>query len=492
MAKPMLVTLPFVLLLLDWWPLKRLPFSPESSSAESSVGTDRGYGRVTISRAVAEKWPLFVLTSASCVVTYLAQRTEAVIELEGHPLPLRFATALTSYAAYLWKMIWPVDLSIIYPLAAGIEATRVWLSAVLLIGISLATWSLRREKPHLLTGWLWYLGTLVPVIGLVQVGGQAMADRYTYIPLLGIFLALAFEAAHWVERRKWPMTSRVLLAGIALAASASVTYWQLGYWRNTETLFARALAVTEQNAIAHVNYGMALEQEQRRDDALRHYAQAVEINPSLAQAHNNLANLLDATGKPEEALTHYQAALRLKPNAALTHANLGTLLSRLGRFGEAQYHFAQAMRLAPRDPRPHYLAGKARLRQGRAADAVASFRHALARDPNHVPTLLFAARILATAPDPSVRNGALARQLAEQANALTGESHPVVLDTLAAAYAEEGQFAKAAATVRQAIQAGPPGGKEQMIEAMQARLALFLSNQAYREQVTNVDSIMGQ
>jgi tetratricopeptide (TPR) repeat protein len=218
----------------------------------------------------------------------------------------------------------------------------------------------------------------------------------------------------------------------------------------------------------------------------------LEINPSLAQAHNNLANLLDAAGRPEEALPHYLEALRLKPRSALANANLAALLARLGRFEEARPHFEEAARLAPNDPRPHYLLGKALLRQGRTAEALAGFQAALQRDPNDVPSLTYAARVLAVAPDPSVRNGKLARQLAEQANAITGQAHPLVLDTLAAALAEEGHFAQAAELVRQAIRLEADRDGARLTPGLQRRLALYLANEPCRENPTNLDSALPQ
>lgn len=475
MAKPMLVTLPFLLLLLDFWPLRRLG----GSSAPFGGADTTPASQVTLARAVREKWPYFALALLSCVVTYLAQRTgEAVIALEGHTFGARLANAAASYAGYLWKMVWPQKLAVIYPLERTPSATFIIIGVLLLAGVTYLGWRLRHRRPHLLTGWLWYVGLLVPVIGLVQVGGQAMADRYTYLPLVGIFLLLAEEA----ERIAVGTNRRFVTTGIALVllAIAASTAWQLRFWRDSETLFARALAVTQRNAVAHVNYGMALEQTGRRTEAREHYASAVQINPRLAQAHNNLANLLTAPDERDRALEHYQAALKLRPGAALTHANLASLLISLGRGEEARQHYAEAERLSPRDARPHHAVAKAWLKTGRMPEGIQCLEKAVRRDPAYLPSLVTLTRVLATAPEENVRNGKRALELATRAAELTRGQHPLVMDTLAAAYAEAGQFSAAVETQRRAIELAE-GGEPALLEAMRRRLAQYQSSQPLRE-----------
>jgi len=479
LAKPMLVTLPFLLLLLDFWPLRRLPgISP--APAHLTTGGSRP-AQVSVAAALLEKGPFFLLTLLSCVVTYRAQHSgEAVVALAGHPFGARLANAAASYAGYLGKMVWPEDLAIIYPLETFPALPLVVAGGLMLTGFSYLAWRLRTGRPHWLVGWLWYVGMLVPVIGLVQVGGQAMADRYTYLPLVGIFLVFAVEADLLVALGHARLVAAVCVV-ISLAA-AGATRWQLQFWRDSEALFARALAVTRDNAVAHANYGMALEQSGRRELAREHHAAAVRLNPNLAQAHNNLANLLDAPGQRELALEHYREALRLKPRAALTHANLASLLISMGRASEAQPHYAEASRLSPGDARPQYVVAKAYVKAGQPREGIRLLEEALRRDPDHLPSLAGLARLLATAPDPGLRDGARAVQLALRAAELTGREHPIVMDTLAAAYAEGGRFAEAAETMRRAL-AAAEGGEPSLLEGMRRRMALYEAKQPWREAV---------
>ncbi len=469
MSKPMLVTLPFVLLLLDYWPLNRM-----SGAATSNV-----------LRLAREKWPFFLLAAASCVVTFLVQRAEAVLTLDRLPLDLRLENALVSCVSYLLKTFWPADLAVIYPLPKQIPWAQTILAASVLVAISWSLWHVRRQRPFLLVGWLWYLGTLVPVIGLVQVGGQAMADRYTYIPLIGVFIALAYGGANLVARLRFKPVTAAIFAGLLLLGCLVVTNRQLRYWRNSETLFARAVAVTRDNAIARINLGVAFEQQGRRDKALVQYQTALRLDPGRVQVHNNLANLLDGLGQTNEALIHYREALRLKPDAPLAHDNFGMLLVQLGRFDEAMSHYAEAARLDPTDPQPHYLMGKARLRQGHSAEAVAHFRDALRRDGNDVKALTLLARVLASDENPQLRNGPEALALAQRADALTGGQQPFVLDTLAMAFAETGHFNEAQRAVRRAIELSTAAGVKDNVSGMEQRLKLYQSGLPYREAFTN-------
>ncbi|NOS71197.1 MAG: tetratricopeptide repeat protein [Verrucomicrobia bacterium] len=468
LAKPMLVTLPFVLLLLDWWPLQRLVNSKSQSSF----------------RLVLEKWPFFLLSAVSCVITFLAQRGSAVLTVEQHSLHLRAGNALLSCANYLLKTVWPVNLAIPYPLPASLPIASVFVSAAVLALISWLVWRARRDTPSLLIGWLWFLGMLVPVIGIVQVGRQAMADRYTYLPHIGLFIAVVYGFQNLTTR--WHIKSAALFSvvGAILAACLLGTELQLRFWLNSEILFTHTLAVTKNNAIAHINLGVALEQKGRRDDALFQYRAALRIDPGYVQAHNNLAILLDAMDHNDEALAEYQEALRLNPKAALAHCNLGTLLVKLGRFDEASSHYSEAARLAPNDPRPHYLKGKAELRRSQSAAAITHFRDALQRNPNDLRTLTFLARVLASDNNAQVRTGAEAVVLAERANTLTGGGDAFVLDTLAMAYAEAGRFVEAQRTIQAALDLAKTTG-ETPPPALQQRQQLYLANRAFRETATN-------
>ncbi len=466
MAKPMLVTLPCVLLLLDFWPLRRTPFS--------------------LARLAWEKWPFFLLTIVSSVVTFLAQRGgEAVVTMKKFPASARLANALVSYARYLAKLFWPADLAVIYPLPTRVPLWEVAGALGLLVALSLWTWRGRRVRPHLLTGWLWFLGTLVPVIGLVQVGTQAMADRYTYLPAIGVFIMLAWSARDLADRLRlgaWPVA---VAAAVMLGGCVVVTSLQLRHWRNSQTLFAHAVAVTGENAVARINLGTALERAGENVAALAHYREALRIDPTRASVHNNLGNVLSEIGRTDEALAHFQKALRLKPGQALVHNNLGVTLAGLGRFDDAMTNYTEAARLQPDEPQAFYLMGLARLRQGRAAEAVGHFRAALRVDPDHPKALTQLARVLATSEDAPRRNGAEAVRLAERATELTGGQNPIVLDTLAMAYAEAGRFSDAVTVAQQAnALAVSVGGKDQAA-AMERRLAGYRAGQPFRESQTN-------
>ena len=460
MAKPMLVTLPFVFLLLDYWPLKRAP----------------GFLRLAV-----EKWPFFLLTVVSCVIAVIGQREEAMVDLERQPLSARVANAVVAYATYLVETVWPSDLAIIYPLDRQIPPGHVALSVVILFVISLFAWRSRSSRPYLLIGWLWFLGTLVPVIGLVQVGRQAAADRYTYLPLIGLFVALVLGAAEAAARLRLNTVMRASITVTILLGCLVATWRQLAYWQDSKALFAHAVSVTEENAVARLNLGVALEQAGQTNEALAQYRESLRINPGRAQAHNNVANLLAASGQKEEAVTHYREALRLNRKAPLAHLNLGTTLLELGKFDEAMQHYEDAKRLAPDDPRPSYLMGKASLQQKRSTDAVAHFRDVLRLAPRDFRTLTWLARVLSSDPDAKVRNGVEAVALAERANELVGGSEAFVLDTLAMAYAEAGRFTDAVRAAQQAIDLAAKAGANDDVAAVQQRLQLYKSGQPYRE-----------
>ena len=259
MSKPMLVTLPLVLLLLDYWPLGRagIDFNRRSRSVWLKL--------------IWEKWAFFLLTIVSCAITFLSQREEPMASLESAPLSLRLANAVVSYARYLLKMFWPSHLAVFYPLPQDWTWPVICLAIVLFLAVSWLAVRYGRQRPHLLVGWFWYVGTLVPVIGLVQVGGQAMADRYTYIPSIGIALALVFEAREWARRFQLSTLTSALTAGVILAACAGATTYQLRFWKDSQTLFTHALGVTRDNTVGHTDLGIALEQTGHFKEALVQY-----------------------------------------------------------------------------------------------------------------------------------------------------------------------------------------------------------------------------
>jgi tetratricopeptide (TPR) repeat protein len=355
MAKPMLVTLPFVLLLLDLWPLRR--------------------------RAIREKIPLFAITAAAAVVTYLVQQgSRAVKTVSVFPIGLRVENALVSYAVYLGKLFWPSGLAVFYPYPHHIALWEPVLAGLLLLGIS----ALVLRTSYLAVGWFWFLGTLVPVIGLVQVGAQARADRYMYIPMVGLLIMLAWGGAEVLKR--WP-TVKPALAGVAAAACVACVFAssrQLAYWQNSETLFTHAIDVTKGNYVAQHNLGLAIaDQPGRLPEAIEHYKSALAIRPDSVEAHSDLGNALAQSGQLQAAIAEYQAALRLAPDSAIPHNNLGNAFFRAGRLEEAIAQYKTAVRLKPDYADAHNNLGAALASLGRTQEAVEEFRAALRIQPDY-------------------------------------------------------------------------------------------------------------
>ena len=351
MAKPMLVTLPFVLLLLDYWPLNRFkPRAVTGSVEDQPLGfRSSGDDKSPILKAVMEKTPLFVMSLFSCVVTVMAQQEAGAIStLEIVPFKLRIANGLVSFVAYMGKMIWPQDLAVFYPHPGS--DLQIWKPVAaglfLLIVSTVALWVAQRCR-YVLVGWLWYLGTLVPVIGLVQVGEQAMADRYTYVPLIGLFIVVVWGFADLVKgwrSRRWVVSVSAAVMVLALMAGS---WLQVAHWKNSVKLFKHALDATSNNYVAHYNLGNALALQGKLTGAVSHYNKALQINPDHAEAHLNLAVGLDRQGKHQEAIQHYAEVLRISPHDAQSHNNLGVALAEQGRLKEAVAHFTEALRIDP-------------------------------------------------------------------------------------------------------------------------------------------------
>ncbi len=384
MAKPMLVTLPFVLLLLDYWPLRRLRLAgwmgAEQSEDRDSEARD---GRETSAlQLVVEKIPLFVLVAASSVWTFIAQQSGGSTHLT-HVVPFgqRAANALVSYVAYIGKMIWPSGLAAFYPYRLLLP-TALWVGAgAIIAAISVFIVRAGRKRGYLIMGWLWYLGILAPVIGLVQVGKQSMADRYTYVSLIGLFIILAWGVAdltaRWQRRHAWLAGS----ASLVILGCMATSWIQAGYWRDGITLFERVLKVTENNAPAHNNLGRALEVKGKLDEAAEHYRKALRIIPDYALAHSNLGNVLAAQGELDEAVRHYQEAIRSNPQFALAHTELGIARARQGRIDEAVAFHREALRLAPENPNAHSRLGVALMEQGNMEQALMYCREAVRLNP---------------------------------------------------------------------------------------------------------------
>jgi tetratricopeptide (TPR) repeat protein len=371
LAKPMLVTLPLVLLLLDYWPLNRLQRTEEivTKKAKGHGHHDQKQGKLTPLRLVWEKIPLFALVAASSIITlYIQQRAEA--SWETLPLPSRVANALVSYVAYIGKMFWPAGLAVFYPHPlSSLPLPEVIGAAVFLAAVSaLAIWQWRSRR-YIAVGWFWYLGTLVPVIGLVQVGAQSMADRYSYIPLIGLFIIVVWGVKELAEKKQLAGKVVGAFALIVTIALVILTRQQVSYWKNSITLFEHAIAVTPNNYVAHSSIAVGLTRVGRVDDAIAHVTESLRIKPDNAEAHNNLGGMLARQGKFNEAIQHYREAVRIKPDYATARYNLGYYVSQLGNFAEGIEQYREALKI-----KPDY--GDARLNLGHLLAAQGKFAEA--------------------------------------------------------------------------------------------------------------------
>ena len=498
MSKPSVVTLPFVLLLLDYWPLARL---------------QRLWPRVV------EKLPLFALSLAGSLVAFQSQRGWGTLaDLAVAPLSLRIGNALVSYCAYVAKGLAPIRLAVLYPHPGELlSGWQVAVAASLLAVATLAAVGLARRAPFLLVGWLWFLGMLVPMIGLVQTGAQGMADRYSYLPLVGLALLLAWGVPALVpERRHW--RGAVAAGGlVALAALAAVSSSQLRHWRDSVSLFEHALAVTRRawpplpdSPILRFQLGLAYAAAGRPEQALREYRASLALGEDTAPLHNNLANALVRLGRADEAIPHFERALALDPEHATAHFNLGIVLLGLGRAEQADPHTAVYLREHPGDARARLRLAAAQAAAGRVDAAIRSYEQAFAIRPGPASAQREAAALewrsgrhrsaierlsrtldavpdermlrndlawmLATTPESALRDPARAVRLAERARAETPDD-PGALDTLAAAYAAAQRFPEAVEASRRAVLLS---GRDAPA-AFRARLSLYEQGRPYLE-----------
>ncbi len=368
MCKPTLVTIPFVLLLLDYWPLQRL-------------STEEGTRFSQWTYLFLEKVPLFVFAIASGVVTIMAQG-RTLVSLGTLTFLQRLGNAAVSYLIYLGQTFWPTRLSPIYPYPDHLNVGLIIFGAFLLVGLSVAFFLCRKRYPFLLIGWLWFLGMLVPMIGIIQVGPQPHADRYLYLPQIGIFLLCVWSLVTLQE--KWPWLRHVTpaIAGVVVGGLALVSYKETSSWKNSEILWRHALANTTKNQIAENDLGNALVRQNRLDEALPHFRNALQIYPRYPEANNNLGYVLASQGNWSDAIEYYQRALELRPDFPTAQHNLAVALAKLGRIDEAIDHFREALRLDPTNAEAHYNLGNAFLEHGQVNEAAAQFQEAMRLKPN--------------------------------------------------------------------------------------------------------------
>jgi tetratricopeptide (TPR) repeat protein len=375
MSKPMLVTLPFVLLLIDYWPLNRFQFGQSSGGGSKKQ-------RSFALRLVWEKIPLFALAAASCIVTLFAQQSGgAVRSFSAFPINIRIANALVSYVDYIVKMLWPHQLAVLYPHPGMLPWIQVIGACLLLVFISILAVMAFKRCPWLIVGWVWYIVTLVPVIGLVQVGSQAMADRYTYVPLIGIFIMIAFGVPELLSGWHYRKVAISTMAVACLSILMGITWVQMGYWANSITLFERALAVTSGNYVAHYNLGVSLFSQSKIDEATGHFREAMRINPSFLDARTNLGVALVNQGRIAEAVQHLNEALQINPRSQTAHNNLGVALAKEGRIGDAIQHFNKALQINPDFDDAHNNLGVVLASQEKFDEAIEHYSKALKINP---------------------------------------------------------------------------------------------------------------
>ena len=471
LSKPMLVTAPFTLLLFDYWPLRRLRFEPRA-----------------LLRTVGEKLPLFALAALVCAVTYAVQaEASAIASDELLPTHVRLVNAIESYVAYALRAVWPADLAAYYPHPRSIESPAR--AAAAAAALTLATYAAVRRfaaRPYALVGWLWYLGTLVPVIGLVQVGQQARADRYTYVPLVGLAIAVAWGAAELARRGprvRWAVAGGGL---VSLAALAVASWHQVQHWEDSLALYRRAVAVTRANPVAHHGLGRALRRAGQEDAAAAHLAQAIRLRPGWARPRVDMAELLVERGDRDAAIDAYARAVEIAPRDLRTRVNLASLLVRAGRADDARPQLAHCLaelRAGAPLPEPFRAALHEALGEtaGDRSRAIAHYRDALALDPSRTRAANNLAWLLATAPDLAPGDAAEAVRLAESAARHTAYREPAILDTLAAAYAAQGRRDAAVEHAARALSLTQSRPDDPRIEAIRERLALYRAGQRYVE-----------
>ncbi len=471
LSKPMLVTLPLVLLLLDVWPLDRL--------------RRQGAGAASL---LLEKLPLLALALLSGVATLAAQRSGgAVQDLAGLPLAVRLANALSAYGVYLWQTIRPSGLAFYYPHPWLVErepwaalALPALLSAAVLATVSVVAWRARGRRPYLAVGWLWFLLTLLPVIGVMQVGNQAHADRYAYLPLVGVYIMAAWGLRELATARPALRPALVGISLLALAALAAATWTQQGYWRDSRTLFSRALEVTSGNYVAHNNLGNEALRGGDPASAAAHYRAALAIRPGLAEARNGLGAALARAGNHAGAIAEYREALRLRPDYVEARFNLGLNLEAAGDPDLARAEYERALEL-----RPGLLEALLRLaaldaNAGHARAAIERYRRALELRPDSVPAAAGLSWVLATARDDAVRDGTEALRLARDCARRTDHRDPAVLDALAAAHAEQRDFDRAVEWQTRAIELAGEDARAELA----SRLGLYRDGKPYRVAAT--------
>ena len=486
MSKPMLVTAPVILLLLDYWPLRR--FKQYSSTTGKVLNS--GKQLRTRQQLFLEKIPLLLLSAGSCFVTFVLQK-HATGAIPPLPFLWRVQNALVSYVIYLWETLWPTHLAVFYPHPNNtLPIWAVVLAVALLLAITVSAIVFRNKRPYVFTGWFWYLVMLLPVIGLVQVGEQGHADRYTYLPHIGLFLLAVWLAADLVAVHQARSRLAIATAVVIILALAWAAFIQTSYWRSSETLWTHVLDVTSDNDFAHNNLGYLCVDQGDLDKAIAHFEAALRIrsrkldphyNVGSAFVRMNLADALARKGQPDEAMVHYEEAIRLQPNYADAYYNRGNVLFAEGRIDEAMADWEKTLQIQPNDADAHTCIGNALLRKGSLKEAIAHYEKALALAPGDPHSRNNIAWVFATSSDGSIRDGVKAVEFAQEAVQLSSGRDPNFVRTLAAAYAESSRFSEAVAAAQQAITIAAMQGKTGLANTLRKEIALYRGHMSLRE-----------
>ena len=474
MSKPMLVTTPVVLLLLDYWPLNK----------------GQKFNMEIWWKLIIEKLPLFALSGAASIVAFALQ-VQTPVSVGQLPFGWRLQNALVTYVTYIWQMFWPANLAVFYPHPDDrLPLWQVALAAAFLIATTWVVFALRRNRPYLLVGWLWYLIMLLPVIGIVEVGLQGHADRYTYLPHVGLYIALTWFVAELA--RSLPHRKEILATvggGIVIILSACA-WKQTTYWRDSETLWTRALAVTTDNDVALTNLGTSLMDRGQLDDALSYFQKALAVrshsehshyNLSLALIHDSVGNVLARKGRLDDAIVHLRQAIGFRPDYPDAHYNLGTALFQKGDLDGAIAEWRTTLSIHPYDAGAHTSLGNALVQKGLLGEAVDHYEKALQSEPDSILPLNNLAWVMSTGPDDSLRNNEIAVKLATKANQLSKESNPVFIRTLAAAYAQAGEFEKAIEIARRASEQANAQGVRDLAIQIQEDVDLYQRRMPLRD-----------
>jgi tetratricopeptide (TPR) repeat protein len=531
MSKPTLVPLPFLLLLLDYWPLRRLSFPILQHSTSPSLHHSGG----SLRPLLVEKIPFLVLTAVSCLVTLRGHESlGALASVEELPIGLRLANAAVACALYLRKLVWPMDLSVFYLHPGRWPAGAVAASALLVLGVTaLAVWQVRR-RPYLIVGWLWFLGMLVPVIGLVQAHVQAMADRFAYVPVIGVFIMAVWAAAEWMAHlaatipanHRWtqidtdkncpeggsartrissgpkqseprpksdpqnPCSSvsicgspllRYGLAVVVLAGCVVMTSLQLRYWRNSITLLQHAVRVEPANFVARLMLGNAMFERRQLEGAAREYQAALRLRPDYPEAWLRAGVALTEQGRPAEAMPYLTKAGELAPGWAEPQRRLALALLRQGRLKEAHEAYQKLVPLMPATAEGRRDLADMLAEGQQYAEALHCYCEALRLKPDFDAALNNLAMLRASCQQPEFRNGQEAVQLAEAACRLSGRRNPSYLGTLAAAYAEAGRFGDAVKTIQKALALAKASGADALVPIQTQMLQQFRAGKPYRQ-----------